>query len=366
MNRESRTSSVLMRALAGLVGMIGLLAMIAWLAGAFTDKIPPGRVATEAARLNGEDTDTVHEVVRDDIEESVGTLKAAGRTEISARILARIEKVLVTAGAIVNADDIVIELDREELESRLKQAEQAAMSADAALSQARIDLDRERQLRERNAGVQSALDAAQSRYDIATAQAAGAKEAIESARIVLSYATIRAPRAGRVVDRLAEPGDTAQPGRPLLVVYDAESLRLEAPVMESLAIRLKPGQELVARIDALDREVTATIDEIVPQADAPSRTFLVKAIIPRTEDLYEGMFGRLLIPAGERQHLCLNEAAVQEVGQLQFVNVVRDDQTLERRLIRTGQVGIPGRVEVLSGLSAGERVVLRNARVDSE
>ena len=76
-------------------------------------------------------------------------------------------------------------------------------------------------------------------------------------------------------------------------------------------------------------------------------------------ELYEGMFGRLLIPAGQRRHLCLATDAIQQIGQLEFVNVVRPDQTLERRLIKTGRLGMPGRVEVLSGLSAGETVVLQ-------
>jgi multidrug efflux pump subunit AcrA (membrane-fusion protein) len=122
---------------------------------------------------------------------------------------------------------------------------------------------------------------------------------------VLPIAVGIASKSGRIVDRLAEPGDTARPGEPLLVLYDATSLRLEAPVLEQLAIKLRARQELKVYIDALQREVVSTVDEIVPQADAPSRSFLVKASVPRSEDLYEGMFGRLRIPSGERRHLCL-------------------------------------------------------------
>lgn len=85
----------------------------------------------------------------------------------------------------------------------------------------------------------------------------------------------------------------------------------------------------------------------------------MKSTLPRTGDLYEGTFGRLLIPAGRRRHLCLATDAIQDIGQLQFVEVVREDDSLDRRMIRTGRDGMPGRVEVLSGLQAGERVVLR-------
>jgi hypothetical protein len=141
-------------------------------------------------------------------------------------------------------------------------------------------------------------------------------------------------------------------------LYDAGSLRLEAPVSEQLAVKMRLGDKLEVYVDAVDAEIEAVVDEIVPQADAPSRSFLVKVTLPRTESLYEGMFGRLRIPAGERRHLCLHTAAIQRIGQLELVDVVREDETLERRYIKTGRLGFENRIEVLSGLEVGERVVL--------
>jgi len=143
------------------------------------------------------------------------------------------------------------------------------------------------------------------------------------------------------------------------VLYDPASLRLEVPVMENLAVRLQRGDSLTVRIDALERDVEAVVDEIVPQAEAASRSFLVKVALAPGEGLYEGMFGRLRIPSGVRRHLCLATAAIQTIGQLQFVDVVRPDgKTLERRFITTGRLGMPERVEVLSGVEAGDRVLL--------
>ena len=346
-------------------GLAGLGLVIAWLAGSFTDKIEPGRVADVERRLEADQkTDVVHEVRKAYIEEAVGTLKAAGRAEVSARVLARIESVAVSAGDLVEPGDVLIKLDAAEFTARVKQAEQAVLSAEASRRQAETDFARVENLFKQDVATKSDLDDSRAALDVATAEEKRAKQALEEANIVLSYAEIRAPRAGRVVDRLAEPGNTARPGEPLLVIYDAASLRLEAPVLERLAVKLKPGDTLTVHVDAVDRDVEATVDEIVPQADAPSRSFLVKATLPRTADLYEGMFGRLLIPAGERRHLCLATDSIQEIGQLQFVEVVRDDGTIDRRMIRTGRVGMPGRVEVLSGLQAGERVVLHSQPVE--
>lgn len=358
---KSAMAVLLQRVLPIVVGLSGLIGVIAWLGGAFTEKIKPGRADVVAPRLlTDQDTDVVHEVTKDYIEEAVGTLRAASRTEVSAKVLATIRELTVSAGDLVAEGDVLVRLDQEELQSRVQQAEQALLGATASAKNAQTAFDRMQQLKERNVASQSEYDAAVAQRDVTQAEEARAKQAVEEATIILSYAEITAPKSGRVVDRLAEPGDMARPGEPLLVIYDAASLRLEAPVLEKLAVQLHVGDRMSVYVDALDRKVDATIDQIVPQADAPSRSFLVKATIPRADDLYEGMFGRLLIPAGQRRHLCLATDAVREVGQLQFVDVVRKDNTLERRMIRTGRAGLPGRLEVLSGVKAGERVVLNS------
>ncbi len=367
MSRWKKAIGILLRTILPAVIGLGMLGVIvAWLAGVFTDKIEPGRVEGVSATVGDQSTDVVHEITKDYIEEAVGTLKAASRTEVSARVLADIKAINVSAGDLVNAGDVLIQLDSEEMQARVLQAKQALLAATASRQQAQTEFDRAAELLKRKVGTQADFDASKSHLNVAIAQEASAKQAIEESEIVLAYTTITAPKAGRVVDRLAEPGDTARPGQPLLVIYDAASLRLEAPVLEKLAVKLKVGDRLQVRVDALDRTVEAVIDQIVPQADAPSRSFLVKATLPRTDDLYEGMFGRLLIPAGVRRHLCLATDAIQEFGQLQFVDVVREDETLERRMIRTGRLGIPGRVEVLSGVKAGERVVLTSKSTPRE
>jgi RND family efflux transporter MFP subunit len=366
-----------------------LILAIAWLAGAFHPKIEPGREQPAARQWAGESkepTYEIHEVTKAYMEEAVGSLKAASRTAISAKVLATIVEVTITAGDQVEEGDVLVQLDAKELETRVRQAEQVLAAATAARKQAEqgvtaavaarkeseLDYNRTKSLRERQAVPQAALETATARLDVAKAdelraqqalnqgqaEELRAEQAVDEAKTLLSYATIKAPKAGRIVDRLAEEGDMARPGEPLLVLYDATSLRLEAPVQESLAVKLKVGQKLNVHIDALQRDIEATIDEIVPQADAPSRSFLVKAALPRSSDLYEGLFGRLLIPAGSRRHLCLATDAIQKVGQLHFVDVVVDEDIIEKRFIKTGREGMPGRVEVLSGLEAGERVLL--------
>jgi multidrug efflux pump subunit AcrA (membrane-fusion protein) len=128
-------------------------------------------------------------------------------------------------------------------------------------------------------------------------------------------------------------------------------------VRESLATLLARGQSLVARIDALNAEYPVTIEEIVPLADPGSRSFIVKASLPDDAQLYPGMFGRLLIAHGSDERYYVPERAVERVGQLEFVNLI-GDKGVQRRFVRTGKKMQDGRLEVVSGLRPGERIVV--------
>ncbi|TWT89363.1 efflux RND transporter periplasmic adaptor subunit [Neorhodopirellula pilleata] len=355
-----RWTSGIVRVFTVIAGLVVLVITIGWLSGMFESKVQPGRSDRHVRRLANERTDVVHEIEKSTIEEAIGTLKASSRTVVSSKIMATIDEIAVVAGDQVEQGQVLIRLDDKEYQSRLDQAKRALDAAIANRKQAEKQYQRVETLSQQNAASRSEFDSASRDVQVTLADEARSRQAVSEAEVMLSYTTIDAAKSGRIVDRLAEPGDISQPGVPILVLYDATSLRLEAPVMEHLAVQLKPGDQLKVYVDAHQREYSATVDEIVPQADAPSRSFLVKASLPKSDDLYEGMFGRLLIPAGERRHLCLNTDALIEVGQLEFVDVVLPEGTIERRLVKIGQLGMPGRREVLSGVEAGERVLIRS------
>ena len=183
---------------------------------------------------------------------------------------------------------------------------------------------------------------------------------LAEARSAASYAEITATLDGRVVERYAEPGDTAVPGTPLLKLYDPSALRLEADVRESLAASLAVGDSLDVHIDATGEQRRAAIEEIVPSADPGSRSFVVKLTLGEARGLYPGMYGRVAIPTGQVRELRIPAAAVMRVGQLEYVSV-RTADVIERRFVRSGRSAADGTVEVLSGLDAGEQVVVPDA-----
>ena len=274
-----------LKAISIVIGLAGLGLVIAWISGAFNETIPPGEFPSVVRKIGDQSTDVVHEVTKDYIEEAVGTLKAANRSVISAKVLATIQEIHVSAGDFVSEGDLLISLDTDEFNARLNQAKESLAASEASVREAQSDFERNRRLLESKAISRQEYDIAERRFTVAQADARRAQQEVKEAEVLLSYSRITAPKSGRIVDRLSEPGDTTQPGKPMLTLYDAGSLRLETPVVESLAVKLQIGQKLNVHVDSLNQDFMAVIDEVVPQADAASRSFLVKASLPRGENL---------------------------------------------------------------------------------
>jgi RND family efflux transporter MFP subunit len=196
-------------------------------------------------------------------------------------------------------------------------------------------------------------------------QARGAVEqaggAVAAASSVARESRVVAPFAGRVSTRLAEVGDLAAPGRPLVIVESALGRRLVLAVPERLKVagRLAVGTEVPVRVDALaDRgELKGRVVEVAPGADPASHTFRVEVQLP-TGDVPSGVAGRAWIAVGDRAAVTVPRASVLARGGLSMV-VIRDGEGRARtRAVTVGPMLAGERVEVLSGLVGGEDVLL--------
>ena len=206
------------------------------------------------------------------------------------------------------------------------------------------------------------LKAAEANYEMMrsrraqiTSKAAVVEQEVRAAGIMRDYARLAAPFNGVVITRTVEPGNLATPGAPLLTIEQDGLYRLEASVDESKLPSVRVGQAVEAVLEA-DRKLNARVSEIVPSVDAASRTYIVKLDLPATAQLRTGMFGRAIFPLGTQKVVAVPLAALMERGQLQSVFVV-EDGVAHTRLVTTGR-RTSDAVEVLSGLNAGEKVVL--------
>jgi len=181
-----------------------------------------------------------------------------------------------------------------------------------------------------------------------------ARRSVEEAKIALDYTLIDSPLDGRVIERRADPGDLAMPGKVLLTLESDSFLQLAAQVPESLVNRLSLGQEIDMEID--QQSFSGRVSEVVPSADPRSRTFTVKVILAERDGLLSGMFGRLLIPLDERAAILAPAEAIRRIGQLESVQVLKEGQ-VKNRLVTTG-MHRGSDVEILSGLRGDEILLI--------
>jgi len=338
-----------------LVAVIALLLIIAWMAGSFRTKVEPGLQILESSP--GEEP---FAAIRKDVqvtEPVPAGIGARQATTISSRILARITKIAVRAGDTVVQGQLLLELERSDLESRLEQAREQVRAIEARLTEARLGLERAEQLHQQDLVADALLDEARAGHGTLSAELATARQLVKEAEIAIEFTEIRSPIDGRVVERFAEPGDTASPGDKLLSLYNPLSLRIEAAVREALALSLTLNQELEVEIPSLKKTIRAQIEELVPAAHPGSRSFMVKARVEFDGQLLPGMYARLLVPASRESLILVPVNRVARYGQLDIVWVQSNGQT-DRRFIRAGREAEPGMREVISGLEEGELVVL--------
>ncbi|MBW2153016.1 MAG: efflux RND transporter periplasmic adaptor subunit [Deltaproteobacteria bacterium] len=341
------------------LAMAMLAGVMAYLAGFFETKIPidyRGVVPSQA-----ESRWIAVEITTEPlIEKAAGTVRAKVETVISPVITATITSIFVYAGDEVKRGDVLVQLDARELRARVDQARQAVAAAKARLKQAEKDYGRLLRIYKADVGAVSKarLDQVETALSEARADLLRLQRQVDEARTALSYSKLTAPFSGRIVERYADPGDTARQGQPLLKMYDPATIRIEASVRESIASKLTKGKTMITEIDALNRRLSGVVEEIVPYADPGSRTFLVRVSLENATGLYPGMFGRLLIPVGQTKKIYIPADAVTHLGQLDFV-VVKTGQGPARRYVRLGTRSRDGRVEVISGLRAGEEILIR-------
>jgi RND family efflux transporter MFP subunit len=278
-------------------------------------------------------------------EEVVGTVRAKLHAAIEAKVSGRIERMLVAPGQTVKAGEQLAQLDAREIQARLDQAL-------TLREQSKRDAERLRGLLANNAISQQEFETMESRSRVAVSS-------VTEAETMLGYTKIVAPFDGVITRKLADVGDLATPGRPLLELDDPKALRFEADLPEGLIARVQLGAKLEVRAATRDAAIQAVVSEIAPVADPASRTFNVKLDLPDRAGLRAGQFARVTVPVGESKALRAPVAAVTQRGQMELVFVVTD-QRAQLRLVKTGK-RIGDEVELVSGVSAGERVVVEGA-----
>jgi RND family efflux transporter MFP subunit len=288
-----------------------------------------------------------------------GVVVALESVKVASRLMGYIRDIAVVEGQAVKAGQRLFTIDPLDIEGAVAQARLGLQQAEDALKDAKADYERFGALYRDEVVSRQHYEKMKLNYDIAVSRAAQAQAGLNTAQGQLKYAVVTSPIDGVVTQKLAMEGDVAAPGHPVVTVENPSRLQVQTSVPEGVFRILAPGQSVQVEMDGTDGVVTGKVARLSPAADPMTHTYLVKLDVA-APNLRSGTFARVLFPIGRQQVVAVPQAAVLNRAGITGVFVVSEQGVAQYRMVRTGR-SVDGRVEVLSGLNPGERVVTGNA-----
>lgn len=320
--------------------------------------VPAPLVAPKQAPLGTVEMRDVADVYAAD-----AVIEAVRSATVSAQISGNVTRYFVDAGDRVKRGQVLVRIDPRETDAQVAAGTAGVAQAEAQLAQAKLSYERTAKLLDAKFVSQAALDKADA--DLKSAQAAlqMANAGATQATTARSFAEVRSPVDGVVTRRLAELGELAAPGKPLIEVHDPGALRAVASVPQFVLPRIANARTAEITLPLLGATLSATRVTVLPAADARLLSTQVRADLPATlpAGAVPGTAAKVLLPTGTVRRLVMPADAVFRRGELTAAYVVGSDGHTQLRQIRVGEPTGSGLVEVLAGLDAGERVQLGSA-----
>lgn len=322
-------------------------------------------VAASAAVKVG--TMTVRSTMQPIVSSTPGTVLAEQQAQIASRLTGFISAIDVHEGQSVATGQRLFTVDPSEVQGQVSQAQAGLAQAEAALADAKNDYTRFGTLYKEEAIPKQQWDKVRLQYQVAQQQAVAARAGLSSAGAQMRYATLTAPFAGVITQKLANVGDLATPGHPVLVLENPARLQVQTSVPAEIFSQLKLGDSISLQLDGSDHgdAVNGKISRLVAAADPVTHTYLVKIDLPGEHPYKSGMYVKVSFASGERATIRVPQAAVLNRVGIIGVFVVDTNNIAHFRMVRVGDIGA-GQVDIQAGLSTGERIVTSgNAKLQS-
>lgn len=350
-------------------------------------EISPGNTEQAPGKTVKTDIGKVEIVDRPLTYEAVGTVYPRTTAVVSAKVMGEITRVTVHEGDHVKKGDLLAAIDDHQPAARLAQAKaalaaakQSARAAGAGLASAEsryklaqstfkryksmlesesVSQQEFDEVRSRCQQAFAALSQAKSLQKAAEDRVGQAKAAVAGAETAFRDTTVRAPYDSVVTARMVDPGDLASPGTPLVKLEETGMYEVHMVLPEEYIGHIDVGGTVRVRIPSISpKNFEGAIKTIDPSADPAIRSFRVKVALPEVPGLRAGLFCRIVIPIGKTTAILIPKTAVVHHGQLTGIFIVDPENIARFHLIRTGYA-FGDRVEVLSGLNAGQRYVVQ-------
>jgi len=355
------------------VVMSGIILLTFVLSGC-GEKIKPGEQEIKRPMVQGVSIEEAALSEVDNYYEATGTVRSRNTSLVAAKIMGEVKDIKVLPGAVVKKGQNLLVISAPDVNARAQAAQEGIEEAKKAVDMAREKMtlsektfERYRKLYEERAVTGQEFDEIRSRREVAVLEYERLQKALKRAEAGLEeatafrgYSVIQSPVSGIVAEKKIEIGSMAAPGTPLFVIE--ESLyRIEVPVDEGLLTSIRTGDPVSVSIDAIQMSTKGKVGEIVRQVDPLTRAFTVKIDIDENPKLLRGGFyAKAKFLLGKKSGLFIPEQAVISRGDLKGVYTVSQEGVVTFRLVKVGKKA-DGRVEIISGLNAGEKVVVKGA-----
>lgn len=287
-----------------------------------------------------------------------GVVEAINQSTVSAQTGGQIEAIFFDVDDYVEQGTLIVRLKDTEQRSRLTQAEAELKNTAAQLQEARKEYSRIKGVFDKKLVSSAAMDKADAALKSARARHEAADAALQQAREQLDYTLVRAPYSGIVIQRHLEVGEIAAPGQKLMSGISLDQLRVNVDVPQSLIQAIRENNKASVQQPG-NGYIEAEKLTIFPFAHHGSNTFKVRLDLPHgIKGLFPGMFVKTAFTIGTRKALLIPSRAVVYRSEVTGVYVRSADGALSLRHIRVGQKANDGMIIILAGLEADEQVAL--------
>ena len=313
----------------------------------------------EAVKVNVKKVET-REV--SDLFEFSGNIEGVQRVNLSTKLMGTIVSFPYEAGAKIKKGDVLVKINSSDILAKKQQVMANISQAETALQNMEINYNRVKSLYEKKSATKKEMEDMQMAFDMAKAQANAAREMKKEIEDLLSYANIKAPFDGYIVNKFFQEGDIAAPGHPIAIVENFNGFKVKASVSAGDINRFERGDIVKVKLDGLNgKMLDGKVVEISPGAHPASRQFAIQVLIDAADQdldgVKSGMYAKIILEDSDRNMITVDKENLITRGQLKGVYTVSSNSEAMLRWLRLGK-DINGKMEVLSGLSDGDMIIL--------
>lgn len=296
---------------------------------------------------------------------AVGSVEAFEKVQVTARVPGVADRVRFSEGGFAAADQVLVEIETERYRLGVEAAQAAYEKSEASKADAEAGLKRRETVITQTPGLipGEEVEAWRTKVLVAASEVAQMRSALNQAKLNLRDAFVRAPISGIIQTRTVQTGQYVQTGTVLATLVRRDPLLLRFKVPERDAARIKPGQEARFRVREDSREFTAKVVHVAEAADDVSRLVDVTANIndPSDRTLRPGSFAEITVPVSSTREAAVIPVSAVRPSERGFIAFVVEGDKAVERILTLGMRSADGQVEVLSGLKAGEALVVRGS-----